>query len=70
MRKDSDFDVTDRIAVVVATTGKLAEIISANREEIMGSVLALELTVAEAAENAVEWNINGEKAMISVKVVG
>ncbi len=72
MRKDADFDVVDRIAVSVATTEKLAAIISANKDELMKSVLALELTVCEAAEGTAvqEWSINGEKATIGVKVVG
>jgi isoleucyl-tRNA synthetase len=72
MRKDADFDVVDRIAVSVATGEKLAAIISANKDELMKSVLAVELTVCEAAEGTAvqEWNINGEKATIGVKVVG
>ncbi len=72
MRKDADFDVVDRIAVSVATTEKLASIISANKDELMKSVLALELTVCDAAEGTAvqEWSINGEKATIGVKVVG
>jgi len=72
MRKDADFDVVDRIAVSVATTEKLAAIISANKDELMKSVLALELTVCDAAEGTAvqEWSINGEKATIGVKVVG
>ena len=49
-----------------------AKIIEANRDELMKSVLALELTVCETAEGTAvqEWNINGEKATIGVKVVG
>ncbi len=71
MRKDADFDVVDRIAVSVATTEKLSAIISANKDELMNSVLAVELTVCEAAEGTAvqEWNINGEKAVIGVKVI-
>ena len=72
MRKDADFDVVDRIAVSVATTEKLAAIIEAHKSELMNSVLAVELTVCDAAEGAAvqEWSINGEKATIGVKVVG
>jgi isoleucyl-tRNA synthetase len=71
MRKDADFDVTDRIAVTVETGDKLAAIVAKGAEEIKASVLAASLELAAAEEGAVaqEWNINGEKAVIGVKVV-
>jgi isoleucyl-tRNA synthetase len=49
MRKDADFDVTDRIRVKVISKGKLTGIVNAKAADIMGSVLAVELT-AESME--------------------
>jgi len=49
MRKDADFDVTDRIKVKVISKGKLTGIVNAKAADIMGSVLAVELT-ADAME--------------------
>ncbi len=71
MRKDADFDVTDRIAVTIDTDAKLAAIAGKGAEDIKRGVLALSVTLGAPEEGAVsqEWNINGEKAVIGVKVV-
>ena len=71
MRKDADFDVTDRIAVTIDTDAKLAAIAEKGAEDIKRGVLALSVTLGAPEEGAVsqEWNINGEKAVIGVKVV-
>ena len=71
MRKDADFDVTDRIAVTIEADDKLSAIAEKGAEDIMRGVLALSVTAGAPEEGAVsqEWNINGEKAVIGVKVV-
>ena len=71
MRKDADFDVTDRIAVTIEADDKLSAIAEKGAEDIMRGVLALSVTLGAPEEGAVsqEWNINGEKAVIGVKVV-
>ena len=71
MRKDADFDVTDRIAVTIEANDKLSAIAEKGAEDIMRGVLALSVTAGAPEEGAVsqEWNINGEKAVIGVKVV-
>jgi len=68
MRKDANFDVTDRISVVIETGDKLAAILAANAEVVKTAVLATEVTLAAAGDAATEWNINGEKARIAVAV--
>ena len=68
MRKDANFDVTDRISVVIETGDKLAAILAANAEAVKTAVLATEVTLAAAGDAATEWNINGEKARIAVAV--
>ena len=71
MRKDADFDVTDRIAVTIEADDKLSAIAEKGAEDIKRGVLALSVTAGAPGEGAVsqEWNINGEKAVIGVKVV-
>ncbi|MFI3170580.1 MAG: isoleucine--tRNA ligase [Faecalibacterium sp.] len=65
MRKDSDFNVTDRIMVGVAGNDKIADIMHRNADTIMGDVLADSITDS-VSDGAQEWNLNGEKAMLSV----
>ncbi len=69
MRKEAGFDVVDRIRVSYQTTEVLAPVIEAHKDEIASAVLATEITCGEAPEGAYakEWNINGEKATLSVK---
>ena len=68
MRKDADFDVTDRIAVIVEAGETLTGILEANREALSAAVLASSVAFGPAGESATEWNINGEKARIRVEV--
>ena len=69
MRKEAGFDVVDRIQVSYETTETLAAVIAKNADEIASAVLATEIVAAAAFEGAYakEWNINGEKASLSVK---
>ncbi len=67
MRKDADFLVTDRIEIGIDGNEKLVALAEANQEEICADTLALSIT-RTLAENAKEWDINGEKVSLSVKV--
>lgn len=66
MRKDADFEVMDHIRVSVSGNEKLAAIVLKNEEVIAGKVLADELMTEKELEITKEWNINGEKAVISI----
>ncbi|MBP3647627.1 MAG: class I tRNA ligase family protein, partial [Clostridia bacterium] len=68
MRKDADFEVSDRIAVTYEADDELAAAIEAGRDFIMTSVLATSMERAAAPEGveAKKWDINGKKAMMSV----
>ena len=66
MRRESDFEVTDRIKIFVADNEKLAKIITDNVEEIMSVTLANEV-IFSANDNAKEWDINGEKISLAVE---
>ena len=69
MRKDTDFEVTDRIDVRYSCGDTLASAIDASREMIMNGVLALTLDREEADGSFItkEWDVNGEKAVISIR---
>ena len=68
MRKDADFKVTDHINITVSGNEKIAEIIENNKDFIFTTVLAESATVGEPDGYTAEWNINGEKVTLGVKV--
>ena len=68
MRKDADFNVTDRIIISVAGNDKIAELITKNKDMIFTTVVAEEIVTGEANGYTAEWNINGEKVTLGVKV--
>ncbi len=67
MRKDIDFEVTDRINVYMNGNEKLQALAVANKEAISGKVLATEIVVGSMDGTSKEWNVNGEKVTIGVK---
>ena len=69
MRKDSGFEVTDRIRVAISDNEKLTQILRSNEKAIADKVLAVEVLDNQTLANAKEWDINGEKAVISVEKV-
>lgn len=71
MRKSSGLEVTDRITVALRTTDRVSLAASKHDEFIKSETLAdeLKLTLGEGADDAQEWNINGEKTSISVMKV-
>lgn len=68
MRKDADFNVTDHIALTVMGSDKINEVVASHKSDIAGDVLADSVEVAEPDGKTAEWTINGEKAVIGVKV--
>ena len=69
MRKDAGFEVTDRIAVSFDSGLAVTEAVEAFRDMVMEVVLAVSLEKgADLPEGYTqEWDINGEKAVLSVK---
>ena len=72
MRKEAGFEVTDRIHVTYTGDDELAAAVEAFREMITRTTLALSLERGEGAEgaSAQEWDINGKKAVLSVRKNG
>ncbi len=68
MRKSSGFEVTDRIIVRLASDERLKIAVTRYSEFISSETLAdkLEIMSDSSIEDSTEWNINGEKAAISV----
>ena len=69
MRKDADFNVTDHIYVTIKGSEKLEKIIADHLGDIAGDVLADSVKLASPEGTVKEWDINGENAVIGVKVV-
>ena len=66
MRRESDFEVTDRIKIFASGNDKLAEIIKRNAQEIQAVTLADEI-IFDANDAAKVWDINGEKISLAVE---
>ena len=69
MRKDAEFDVTDRIVATYSADAELSAAIEAGKPFIMQSVLALALEPTAPTEDAIaqEWEINDKNALLSIK---
>ncbi len=67
MRKEADFEVTDKIKVYYEGTEKANEVFAKYQTEIMGEVLATEMKQEIPAGYVKEWNINGEKVNMGVQ---
>ena len=69
MRKDSGFEVMDRITVALDGNEKIAEIVKKNEDAISTKVLANAIEYGTSYDSSKEQNINGEKVQIGVKKV-
>ena len=68
MRRESNFEVTDRIKIFASESEKLAEVMTGNAQEIMAVTLADEI-VFLSHPNAKNWDINGEEISLAVEKV-
>ena len=67
MRKEADFEVTDKIKVYYQGTEKAESVFASHAEEIGEEVLAVEVLNATPAGYTKEWNINGELVTLGVE---
>ena len=69
MRRDSGFEVTDRIILSASGNDKLEDIIKRSEAEIKRIVLADSVEYGVHGDNGKDWNINGENIQLSVRVI-
>ncbi len=69
MRKESGFEVMDRIKVVVAGSDVVTRVVLKNKEAISTKVLAVEIKDNGELSNMKKWNVNGEDVTIGVERV-
>ena len=69
MRKEADFNVMDHIRVSIKTSDRLADVVREFSSGISEDVLADAITFGEGTGYTKDWDINGEKAVISVEKV-
>lgn len=69
MRKEAGFEVMDHIRFALTGNDKLTGVVSRNAGEIKSEVLADEVSGALSGYEK-EWDINGEKATMSVQKLG
>ena len=67
MRKEADFEVTDKIQVSYVGTEKAEALFAKYAEEIGGEVLATAVENKTPVGYTKEWNINGEKVTLGVE---
>ena len=67
MRKEADFEVTDKIKVYYEGTEKANAIFAKYADEIAGEVLATSITNVTPCGYTKEWNINGETVNMGVE---
>ncbi len=67
MRKEADFEVTDKITVYCRGNEKIAELLYSHKEEIQSEVLALDIRIGETNGYVKDWNINGEAVSLGVE---
>lgn len=70
LRKDSGFEVTDRIRITMAGEAKLRKAVDARREYIQLETLAVEIVAGDqSAAGTTEIDVNGVKCMIAIERV-
>ncbi len=69
MRKDSGFEVMDRIRVAFSGNPTVEAVATRNSAEICDETLADELLTDTTLAGAREWSINGENVVISVEKI-
>lgn len=67
MRKEAGFEVMDKIVVYAKDNDKITSIFTANRNEIMSEVLAVDIVLGATEGYEKEWSINGEQVVLGVK---
>ncbi len=67
MRREMDFEVTDRIRIAIQTTPRVVESLQTHRAYVAGEVLAVAIEVGPC--EGTSWDLNGEETCISIHKV-
>ena len=67
MRKEADFEVTDKIKVTYTGSEKAENVFEKFASVIGGETLAVSVTKEEPAGHVKDWKINGEKVTLGVE---
>ncbi|MDO4634081.1 MAG: isoleucine--tRNA ligase [Eubacteriales bacterium] len=67
MRKEADFEVTDRIVIYAKDNARIEEILKNHADAIKAEVLADDIRLGETNGYVKDWNINGEKVTMAVE---
>jgi isoleucyl-tRNA synthetase len=70
IRKDMDFDVTDKISVTIEQNSDIQLALEDFKEYVAGQTLALSIELADSPVNAVETEIDGTSLKIAVVRTG
>ncbi|MGN0268883.1 MAG: isoleucine--tRNA ligase [Lachnospiraceae bacterium] len=68
MRKEADFQITDHIIVYADGSEEIAGLLNRNTEAVKEYVLADDVVTGSVDGYTKEWNINGHKVTLGVKV--
>ena len=68
MRKEADFQITDHIIVYAEGSEEIAGLLNRNTEAVKEYVLADDVVTGSVDGYTKEWNINGHKVTLGVKV--
>ena len=69
MRKESNFDVMDKIVVNIYNNDKIVKIVSDNKDLLLKDIMAKEIVLSEPSNNDAikkEWDINEENCIIAI----
>ncbi|MBN2220389.1 MAG: class I tRNA ligase family protein, partial [Kosmotogaceae bacterium] len=69
MRKEADFEITDRINVSFSGPREVVDAIEAYREYIEEETLSNTVAFEESLDSGTEWNLNGYETLIRVQRV-
>jgi isoleucyl-tRNA synthetase len=69
MRRDSGFEVMDHIKISINGNDKISEYVQKNKDSVSVKLLADSIVSGTDYAIAKEWNINGEKTVISLEKV-
>ncbi len=69
MRKETGFEVTDHIKLVITTDGTLKNVVEQYADDIAGDCLADSVSVGAPLQNNKEWDINDLKCVISMEKI-